>query len=272
MVLDKVKLKTINNNSLIGDGNITVGGSSVDIVTSWENTLSDTKVPSEKLAKNSLDAKADSSSLAAVATSGSYADLSNKPTIPTDVSDLTDTQNTAFTPKSHSHGNLSSDGKLGSNANYFVYTTTSGQVTSKQKIGNITTSGAIGSTSGLPIITTSSGVLTTGSFGSTAGTFAEGNHTHSSYISTSSTAGLIKNDGSIDTNTYLTQHQSLTDYVQKSNGANTMTDSSAYSTIGTSANATQKTINAAIDSKLDDIYDTFLCENLLFDENDYLGG
>ena len=60
--------------------------------------------------------------------------------------------------------------------------------------------------------------------------------------------------------------------MQKSNGANTMTDSSAYSTIGTSANATQKTINAAIDSKLDDIYDTFLCENLLFDENDYLGG
>lgn len=91
-------------------------------------------------------------------------------------------------------------------------------------------------------------------------------------ISKSSTNGLVKNDGSIDTNTYLTQHQSLTDYVQKNNGANTMTDSSAYSTIGTSANATQKTINAAIDSKLDDIYDTFLCENLLFDESDLLGG
>ena len=27
-----------------------------------------------------------------------------------------------------------------------------------------------------------------------------------------------------------------------------------------------------IDSKLDDIYDTFLCENLLFDESDLLGG
>ena len=81
----------------------------------------------------------------------------------------------------------------------------------------------------------------------------------------------LTNDGD-GTNAFLTQHQSLTDYVQKSNGANTMTDSSAYSTIGTSANATQKTINAAIDSKLDDIYDTFLCENLLFDENDYLGG
>lgn len=83
------------------------------------------------------------------------------------------------------------------------------------------------------------------------------------------TSDLI-NDGD-GTNAFLTQHQSLTDYVQKSNGANTMTDSSAYSTIGTSANATQKQINAKIDEKLDDIYDTFLCENLLFDESEYVG-
>ena len=160
-----------------------------------------------------MDAKADASSLATVATTGDYDDLTDKPTIPsdvsdltdstgiipTDVSDLTDTSNTAFTPKSHTHGNLSNDGKIGSNANYFVYTTTSGAVTSKQKIGNITTSGAIGSTSGKPIITTTSGVLTTGSFGTSSGTFAEGNHTHSGYISTSSTTGLVKNDGSIMT-------------------------------------------------------------------------
>lgn len=41
--------------------------------------------------------------------------------------------------------------------------------------GNLTNAGAIGSTSGLPIITTTSGVLTTGSFGTTAGTFCQGN-------------------------------------------------------------------------------------------------
>jgi hypothetical protein len=105
----------------------------------------------------------------------------------------------ARTPTSHTHGNLTNDGKVGSSSNYFVYTTTSGAITSKQKIGNITTSGAIGSTSGKPIITTTSGVLTAGSFGTSSGTFAEGNHTHSNYISTSSTTGLIKNDGSIMT-------------------------------------------------------------------------
>lgn len=41
--------------------------------------------------------------------------------------------------------------------------------------GNITNAGAIGSTSGLPIITGTDGVLTTSTFGSTAGTFCEGN-------------------------------------------------------------------------------------------------
>lgn len=83
---------------------------------------------------------------------------------------------------SHSHGNITSDGKVGSSADYFVYTTTSGKVTSKQKIGNITTAGAIGSTASKPIITTTSGVLTTGSFGTTSGTFCQGNdsrlHSH----------------------------------------------------------------------------------------------
>jgi len=38
-------------------------------------------------------------------------------------------------------------------------------------------------------------------------------------ISKSQTAGLVKNDGTIDTNTYLTEHQSLTNYVQKSDTA-----------------------------------------------------
>jgi hypothetical protein len=41
--------------------------------------------------------------------------------------------------------------------------------------GNISNGGAIGSTSGLPIITGTSGVLQAGSFGTTSGTFAQGN-------------------------------------------------------------------------------------------------
>ena len=52
-------IKTINNNSLLGSGNIDIQGGSIDIVTSWETTLSDTKVPSEKLTKNTIDTKVD---------------------------------------------------------------------------------------------------------------------------------------------------------------------------------------------------------------------
>ena len=55
-------IKTINNTSLLGSGNISIGGggSSVDIATTWGNPTSDSKVPSEKLAKDSLDTKANS--------------------------------------------------------------------------------------------------------------------------------------------------------------------------------------------------------------------
>ena len=116
---------------------------SVTIQTSWGSTTSDSKVPSEKLTKDSLDNKASST---------------------------------------HTHGNLTNDGKVGSNANYFVVTGTSGAITSQQKIGNIDTSGKIGSTSGKPVITTTGGTVTTGSFGTSSGTFAEGNHTHSAYV------------------------------------------------------------------------------------------
>lgn len=65
-------------------------GATVEIVTSWNSTTSDTKVPSEKLSKDSLDAKA---------------------------------------PTSHAHGNLTNDGKVGSTANLPVITTTGGVLT-----------------------------------------------------------------------------------------------------------------------------------------------
>jgi uncharacterized protein YxeA len=106
----------------------------------------------------------------------------------------------ARTPTSHTHGNITNAGAVGSTANLPIITTTSGVLTTgsfgtaantfcqgndsrlsdartptSHTHGNITNAGAIGSTSGLPIITTTSGVLTTGSFGTTSGTFCQGN-------------------------------------------------------------------------------------------------
>jgi hypothetical protein len=65
--------------------------------------------------------------------------------------------------------------------------------------GNITNAGAIGTTASLPIITTTSGVLTTGSFGTTAGTFAQGNDSRLSDARTplAHTHGNITNAGAI---------------------------------------------------------------------------
>ena len=63
-VLETSSLKTINNESILGSGNISVGGDgSADIVTEWETVLSDSKVPSEKLTKNTLDGKVNTSDI-----------------------------------------------------------------------------------------------------------------------------------------------------------------------------------------------------------------
>jgi len=62
----------------------------------------------------------------------------------------------ARTPTSHTHGNLTNDGKIGTTAN-------------------------------LPVKTGTSGVLEAGAFGTAAGQFAEGNHTHAANAITSGT-------------------------------------------------------------------------------------
>lgn len=61
--------------------------------------------------------------------------------------------------------------------------------------GNISNAGAIGTTSGLPIVTTTSGVLTTGSFGTTAGTFCQGNDSRLSDTRANPNAVTFNNGG-----------------------------------------------------------------------------
>ena len=97
------------------------------------------------------------------------------------------------------------------------------------------------------------------------------------YIETSATSGLVKNDGTIDTTQYLSEHQDISgkaniadlatvatsgDYADLNNipstfaptahehAATELKDSSAYTNLGTSANATQHAINTAIDTKI----------------------
>jgi hypothetical protein len=105
-------IKTINNNSLIGSGNIDIQGGGVDIVTAWESTLSDTKVPSEKLTKNTIDGL----------------------DIPTKISDLTNDSD--FIETSSTTGLIKNDGTV----------MTSGTGSTNYSAGNHTHSGYVSAT------------------------------------------------------------------------------------------------------------------------------
>ena len=137
-------IKTINNNSLIGTGNIDIQGGGVDIVTSWESTLSDSKVPSEKLTKNTID----------------------NLNIPTKISDLTNDSD--FIETSSTSGLIKNDGTIDTSA--------------------YITSSAL-----------------------------------STYVQKSSTSGLIKNDGSIDTSSYLTTGTASSTYIPKTDIVDNLT-------------------------------------------------
>jgi predicted nucleic acid-binding Zn-ribbon protein len=88
-------LKTVNNQSLIGTGNITISGGA----SSYNDLTDKPTIPTKTsdLTNDSgfltqhqdISGKANTADLATVATSGSYNDLVNKPTIPTKTSDLT---------------------------------------------------------------------------------------------------------------------------------------------------------------------------------------
>jgi hypothetical protein len=57
--------------------------------------------------------------------------------------------------------------------------------------GNITNTGYLGTTASIPLITGASGIIQAGAFGTSAGQFAEGNHTHSGVYLPVSGAGNI---------------------------------------------------------------------------------
>ena len=218
---------------------VTNGSSGADIVTSWETTLSNDKVPSEKLTKDTLDTKASNS---------------------------------------HPHGNLSNDGKIGSTSGKIIITGTSGLLgasdiktinnTSLIGSGNIDIQGggSVDIDTSFPSTLSDTHVpstklvknsldgkvdkvtgkgLSTEDYTSTeksklSGIEAQANkYVHPStkqcsyapdltnYIQKSSTSGLIKNDGSIDTTSYATS-QTIVNYasanlVAKTDVANNLT-------------------------------------------------
>lgn len=105
--------------------------------------------------------------LSTVASTGNYDDLDNKPSIPSDVSELSDNNNTAFTPKSHTHGIMQNNGVLLINN---VPQTNKNVVTGSG--GGITVEDKISASNSIPPADT-----TSGSYGSGT-SYARSNHTH----------------------------------------------------------------------------------------------
>lgn len=184
----EIVLAYTTDGSSSGSGSGSGGGTSVDIVTSWEQTPSDLKVASEKLVKDSLDTKAESTH------NHTKSQITDFPSIPTKTSDLTNDSNFIT-----SHQDIS--GKLD-------------KVQTSYKGKNV-------------VVDSSTGNIT----------FEDkDNHTHSQYLTShqslanyiqkSNTQGLVKNDGTIDTSTYLTSHQSLTGYLKTTDVVDNLTSTS----------------------------------------------
>lgn len=172
------------------------------IATSFSSTTSDSKVPSEKLVKTELDKKIATSSTTGLVKNdgsidttsystfdGNYNNLSNKPTIPsasstTPSADTTSGSygsGTAYARSNHSHPKSSLYAESS-------HTHTKSQITDFPTLSTVATSGSYNDLSNKPSIPSSSTDLSDGS----------------DLVKKSSTSGLIKNDGSIDTSSYIT--------------------------------------------------------------------
>lgn len=226
------------------------GGGSVDIVTAWESTPSDSKVASEKLVKDSLDGKLDNAISSTVVSVASNDDIlitdysdSNKVKrvaniLATQVKDsnahsnigssANDTQGTINTnidtalsnkvSKSSTSGLLKNDGTVDTST-YLTSSALSNYVQKSSTNGLLKNDGTVDTTSYSTFSGSYNDLSNKPSIPSSSSDLSDG----SSLVKTSSTSGLIKNDGSIDTNTYLSSSV-LDDYVQKNiilyNGAN----------------------------------------------------
>lgn len=209
-------------------------------------------------------------SLSTVATSGSYSDLSNKPSIPSASSDLSDGSD--LVKKSQTSGLLKNDGTVDTTQylsslpshnhddRYYTESEVDTALSGKQATlvsgtniktinntsllgsgnisiqcgGSVTVDSALSTTSENPVqnkvitgalngkadTSSLSTVATSGSYNDLSNkpnipTAISDLVNDSDFIETSSTTGLIKNDGSIDTNTYLTQHQDVSTWTSQ---------------------------------------------------------
>ena len=218
-----------------------------NLVTAWSSTTSDAKYPSEKLTKSGLDGKVDKVSgkglstndftdtyknaidgLADVASSGSYTDLTNKPTIPDSTGDLTN--DAGFITSAAISGKEDSSNKVASWSSTTTDTHYPSEKLVKDSLNTLegTVSGISSSLSGKADSSHTHGQITNdGKITSTTVPFASGDKI---LITDSSDNNVIKITSQLD--------------------ASFIKDTGPYNNIGIGAGANQSNINASIDIAL----------------------
>ena len=186
-----------------------------------------------------------------------------------------------MTPSVHNHGRITNDGKIGSTSGRIITTGGDGvlqavdsisksqisdfpstMTPSNHRHGNVTNDGRLVSAeTNAPIITDNNGYLIAGSFGTTKNTFCQGNDARLSNARspTAHTHGDISNTGAITSNAVdfsssdipIVADASNSGKLQKGNiSTGYVKDSTAHSSIGSSSNETQSSINTKIDTKI----------------------
>lgn len=142
-----------------------------------------------------VSGKANTADLATVATSGSYTDLDDKPTIPTVPTALSSFTDDLGSSPTHTHSQyLTSETEPDFNGSAAATITSSdisnwnGKTSNVGTITGITMNGASKGTSGVVDL----------------GTVITEHQSLSNYVQKNQTSGLLKNDGTVDQNTYLT--------------------------------------------------------------------
>ena len=239
----------------------------VPIVTSWESTLSDSKVPSEKLTKNALDGKLDNTIGSSAVTIAS-----NDNIVITDTSDSNKVKKVANllasqVKDSTAHSNIgSSANDTQATINSDIDTALSNKVSKSSTSGLLKNDGTVDTSSYITSSALSNyvqksnttgllkndGTVDTTSYSTFSGSYNDLSNkptiptkisdltNDSDFIEKSNTNGLVKNDGTIDTSTYLTS-SALSNYVQKSSTNGLLkndgtVDTTSYSTFSGSYN------------------------------------
>ena len=230
---DNIRLTTNELFILLNDSGFTEDIKDLEDITPdiWTQLWTDINSKADNGHEHTVNDITDYPVFSEVATTGSYNDLYNKPYIPVKTSDLTNDSD--YIQKQSSTGLIRNNGTIDTT----VYVNTNDSRLSDARtpkshthikseitdliLSKVATSGKYNDLTNKPTIPTKTSQLQNDSG------FLTRHQSLANYIQKNSTAGLIKNDGTVDTNVYLTEHQDITGKINYTDIADNLTTDDA---------------------------------------------